>query len=187
MSFNSCTGTMTAPATCQVSVIFSSSSNILQTATLTISGSISGSQFEVLGRVNLSGAFGAIKLFDSTSVESSFNGVSFTNLYNIGSSSLNLSCPSSPTAFVSGTPGYVPGTEGGAGPLGNVFVDNYILLEIKGSPVTTYLGSFNNGPVGYSAVYQNPGNGLGQASPPGNVCQGSDAFPDTFGGNTTYK
>jgi hypothetical protein len=162
-----------------VGIIFSSSSNILQTATLTISGS----GFEVPG-VNLSGAFGAIKLFDSTEVQLSFNGVSFINLYNIGSSSLNLSCPASPTAFLSGTPGYFPGIEGGTGPLGNVFVDNFVLLEINGTPVTTYLGSFNNGPVGYSAVYQNPNNGLGLASPPGNVCQGTDAFPDTVGGNT---
>jgi hypothetical protein len=163
---NSCTGQYTGPftGTCQVAVAFNSPSTTLQTASL----QISGSGFE-LPAVPLSGAFGAIKILDATTDQASFNGPTFTtNFYTIGTAKLNLSCPGAPTATLSYTP------DG----LGYVLVDNYITLAINGSPVTTYVGSFNGGPPTYSAVYTNPNNGLGFAQPPGNVCQGSDAFPD---------
>ena len=144
--------------------MFNSPSTTLQTASL----QISGSGFE-LPAVPLSGAFGAIKILDATTDQASFNGPNFTTtFYTIGTAKLNLSCPGAPTATLSYTP------DG----LGYVLVDNYITLAINGSPVTTYVGSFNGGPPTYSAVYTNPNNGLGFAQPPGNVCQGSDAFPD---------
>ena len=161
VSVNSCTGMLTAPASCQVAVVFSSSSSALQTATLTIS-TTGFAPFVV----NLSGAFGAIKLYDGNTVQSSVSTASFSNLYTIGGSNLSLSCPSNPTAVISGTP------DGS----GFVLTDNYILLSINGSPVFTSLSA-----NGDSAEYSNSGQ---RAFPPGNVCQNSNAYPDSFNGHT---
>lgn len=164
---DSCQGSMTAPATCQVAVTFSSTSTTLLSDTLNISYTVG----ETVGTASaaLTGAFGAIKILDATTDQASFNGPNFTtSFYIIGTANLSLSCPSTPTATLSFSP------DG----LGNVFVDNYITLAISGVPVTTYVGSFNDGPPTYSAVYQNPDNGLGLAQPLGNVCQGSDTGPD---------
>jgi hypothetical protein len=160
VSANSCTGTLTAPASCQVAVVFSSSSSALQTATLTISAT----GFDAFV-VNLSGAFGALKLYDGNTVQNSVSTASFTNLYTIGGSNLSLSCPSNPTAVISGTP------DGS----GYVLTDNYILLSINGSPVQTFLTA--NG-------FGTQANGAVPAFPPGNVCFGSSAYPDSFNGNT---
>lgn len=157
----SCQGTLTAPTTCQVSVTFASTSASLLTDTLTIPYGNSNSSLTV----PLSGAYGAIKLFSSTTVQTSQSSASFTNLYTIASSSLNLSCPSNPTAVLSNTP------DGN----GYVLTDNYIVLAINGQTVTTSLSA-----NGYSAEYS-PGV---PAYPLGNVCQGSDASPDSNGGNT---
>lgn len=158
---NSCVGSLAGPTTCQVSVLLTTTSTTLVTGSLVISY---GAESSIT--VPLSGAYGAIKLFDSTQVELSFAGASFTNLYTIASASLSLSCPANPTAKLSSTP------DGSA----NVLVDNYIVLGINGTPVVTSLSG-----DGMSAEY----NGLGtRAYPLGNVCQGSDASPDLFGGNT---
>jgi len=159
---NSCNGPVST--TCDVSVIFSSNSPLLSTGTLYISASGYDSF-----AVPLSGAYGAIKLFDSTTVAPSVSGASFANLYTIGSTSLNLSCTAPATAKLSYTP------DGN----GNVLADNYITLGINGTPVPTYLSA---NPYGYSAVYSP--NDEPSAFPPGNVCQGSDTNPDTFNGNT---
>ncbi len=161
---NSCIGSITGPTTCEVSVTLTTLSSALQTANLVISYDIESSL-----TVPLSGAYGAIKLFDSTTVQNSFSGTSFTNLYTIGSSSLNLSCPATPKAKLSSTP------DGSA----NVLVDNYIVLGINGTPVQTYLDNSTND---FSVTYTNNGQPL--AYPLGNVCKGSDASPDTFGVNT---
>jgi hypothetical protein len=158
---NSCSGTFTAPASCQVSVTFSSSSSSLQTATLFLA--VDG--FDSF-QVGLEGAFGAIKLYDGNTVQNSVSSASFTNLITLGGSNLSLSCPTNPTAVLSGTP------DG----LGNVLTDNYVLLSINGQPVYTSLSA-----NGFSAEYSNTGT---QAFPPGNVCQNSDASPDSFNGNT---
>jgi hypothetical protein len=156
---NSCKGTMTAPASCQVGVTFSSSSSSLQTASL----QIAGSGFE-LSAVPLSGAYGAIKLFDATTVAASVNGASFDNLYTIGSKGLNLSCPAGPVAVLSSTPnGLDTLMSGEPAGIGNVLVDNYISLSINNTPVQLTVNGIPN-------------------SPAGNVCQGSDAAPDNFGG-----
>jgi hypothetical protein len=157
---NSCKGTMTAPASCQVGVTFSSSSSSpLQTASL----QITGGGFE-LPAVALSGAYGAIKLFDATTVGASVNGASFANLYTIGSKGLNLSCPASPVVVLSSTPnGLDTLMSGEPAGIGNVLVDNYISLSINNTPVQLTVNGIPN-------------------SPAGNVCQGSDAAPDNFGG-----
>ena len=159
VSTNSCQGTMTAPASCQVGVTFSSSSSSLQTASL----QITGSGFE-LSVVPLSGAYGALKLFDATTVAASVNGASFSNLYTIGSKGLNLSCPASPVAVLSSTPnGLDTLMSGEPAGIGNLLVDNYISLSINNTPVQLTVNGIPN-------------------SPAGNVCQGSDAAPDNFGG-----
>ena len=119
---NSCVGTLTAPTNCQVAVTFSSTtSSPLQTATL----SILANGFAAF-TVNLSGAYGAINLFQETNETVSVASASFGDLFTIGNANLNLSCPESASATISGTP------DGS----GNVLVDNYITLSINGSPVS---------------------------------------------------
>ncbi len=135
---SSCVGTITAPAQCQVSVTLTTTATTLQIGTLTIPNGVESSL-----TVPLSGAYGSIKLFDATTVQSSFQGAGFSTLYTIGSASLNLSCPVNPTAKLSNKP---DGT-------GNVLVDNYVVLGINGTPVVTSLSS-----NGFSAVYDQFGN-----------------------------
>lgn len=164
-----------ALASCQVAVTFTPSTpaNTLESATLTITYNTSGSIV-----VPLTGALGSIQLWTSTTVQPSLSSASFTNLYTIASANLNLSCPASPTAKLSGTP------DGS----GYVMVDNYITLSINGAPVSTYLGSLNNEPANSSALYPTQVAGLeslpSPAFPPGNICQNSDAYPDIYGDNT---
>lgn len=117
---NSCAGTLTAPTTCDVSVTMTSQLNTLQTGSLVIAYDIESSL-----TVPLSGAYGAIKLFDSTTVQSSFSGVSFDAPNTIANVGLTLSCPAEPTASLSNT----------ADGLGYVLVDNYLMMETAGSPV----------------------------------------------------
>ena len=185
---NSCTGQYTGPftGTCQVTVVFSSSSTTLQTASL----QISGGGFE-LPAIPLSGAFGAIKLWDATSVQHSLNGPVFTLNYNaIAAANLSLSCPSGASAILSGTPGYFFPAGSEVGVLGNVLVDNYITLAINQTPVPTYAQVYvpaNLPPLlqinVYEAVYSNPNSNLSPAFPPGNVCQNTDATSDSDGTN----
>ena len=129
VSGSSCQSTLTAPTSCQVSVILGTSSTTLQTGTLTIpytSGDSNGSL-----SVSLSGAYGAIELFGETNIALSVSWASFTDLYTIASSGQNLSCPANPTATISNTP------DG----LGYAFVDNYLTLSINGTLVNA--GSSN--------------------------------------------
>lgn len=149
ISSNSCVGTLTAPANCQVAVVFSSSSSAQQTATL----SISAFGFDNFN-ISLSGAYGAIKLFDSTLVAISQPSASFATPYTMAGQNLNLSCPASPSALLSGTPGYTVGVE--VPVYGNLLVDNYVVLGINGAPVNI-------------------------GSPAGNVCTGgvTDGFNNT--------
>ena len=170
---NSCTGHYTGPftGTCQVTVVFNSQSTTLQYASLQISGS--GFEFPP---VPLTGAFGAIKLFDSKLDQASLNGSSFTtNLYTIGASNLSLSCPASPSVFLSSTPGYIQQPESSI--LGYPFVDNYITLAINGTPVQTYVNGDSASYIPSDAPF---------AYPLGNVCQGSDASPDVDGNGNIY-
>lgn len=117
----SCSGTLTSPNTCQVSLYYNASlapATTLETALLTISSSAGNLT------VPLSGAYGSIKLFDETNITPT--SATFSSLYTIASKQLNLSCPAGivPTATISGTP------DG----KGYVLVDNYITLQ-TGSPL----------------------------------------------------
>ncbi|MBV9885378.1 MAG: DUF11 domain-containing protein, partial [Acidobacteria bacterium] len=139
---NSCTGTLTAPTTCQVSVVFKASlapATTLETATLSIASNATPGVLAV----PMNGAFGAVALFtNSVDVATSSPSASFDNLVNFGTQSLNLSCPAGATATISSSPD-------GAG---NVVVDNYLIL--------------NSGPTPTS---QMP---FGNGAPAGNVCTG---------------
>jgi hypothetical protein len=149
---NSCAGTFTSPNTCLVTLTFSSSlapATTLETALLTInftSGGTPGSS-----AVPLSGAYGSIMLFNETNVATPPGTTSFSNLYTVASTTLNLICPGTVTATISGTP------DG----LGNVLVDNYITLA-TGSPLTPVTGIESNYPAG-------------------NVCSGTGATADSYG------
>jgi hypothetical protein len=127
----SCSGTLTSPNTCQVSLYYNAGlapATTLETALLTISSSAGNLT------VPLSGAYGSIKLFDETNITSN------SSPYTIASKQLNLSCPvviggpPTPTGIISGTP------DG----KGNVLVDSYITLATGPalSPVN------NNTPAG---------------------------------------
>lgn len=119
--------TFTAPTTCQIGVTLTTTSTTLQTDTLVVSYTIGSSPASL--SVPLSGAYGAIKLWDETNVTTSVNSASFSNMYTISSSGLNLSCPAGvpPTATISNTP------DG----LGYLLIDNYLTLAIGGNAVST--------------------------------------------------
>jgi hypothetical protein len=126
-----CTGqTLAAPAsTCTINVIFTPTAVGLETATLNITTSANALS------VALSGAKGAIKLFNEINVNASNNSAGFANPYTFNSAPLTLSCPAGATAKLSSTPD-------GAG---NVLVDNYITLSVNGTLVPTPTGT---GPAG---------------------------------------
>ena len=150
---NSCTTPQTAPTTCQVGVQFTSTkpAGSLETATLSFNSSTQDSPITV----PLSGAYGAIKLFDETNVtETPSTALNpFTPPYTIASKTLNLTCPATPTAVISSTP------DGS----GYVLVDNYVTLATGPSlaPVLDPLSTNN---------------------PPGNVCTGNGSVADDGSG-----
>jgi hypothetical protein len=156
VSGDSCSGqTFTAAATCQVAIYFSSSlapATTLETATLTLPIAPTSSA-TAPPPVPLSGAYGAIKLWNETNVTTSLSTASFTNMYTIASAGLNLSCPTSPTVAPIATLSNTPDGNG------YVLVDNYITVSVNGSLL-------NNGL---------PGN-----NPQGNVCSGGPS--DSSGG-----
>ncbi|MGO9087899.1 MAG: hypothetical protein ACLQBK_21995 [Candidatus Sulfotelmatobacter sp.] len=136
----SCTGTINAPSTCLVTLQFKSSlapASTLETATLTVSYTIPDSS-PTNFMVPLSGAYGAIRLFNETNVATSVTGANYNNLYTIANAPLNLSCPASPTATLSNTP------DG----LGYVLVDNYVTLAIGGTAVNGITVGSTNYPAG---------------------------------------
>jgi hypothetical protein len=108
---NSCLAAQTAPTTCQIGIEFTSTqpAGTLETATLSFTSSTQDSPVTV----PLSGAYGAIKLFDETDITSN------NSPYTIATKQLNLTCPETPTATISGTP------DG----KGYVLVDNYLTLQ----------------------------------------------------------
>ena len=75
---NSCTGTLTAPTTCQVSVVYTASlaAGMLESATLTISSNATPAALTV----PMNGAYGAIEFFGALNINPSlFNGVTWQN------------------------------------------------------------------------------------------------------------
>jgi hypothetical protein len=126
---DSCSGTITAPATCQIIVTFSSSLTTLSSDTLNIAATSGTSNYNLA--VPLTGAYGAIKVFSSTTVSVSNPSASYTNPYTINTQPLNLSCPAVPGAAVTAT---LSSTPDGSG---NVLVDNFITLNVNGAFVGT--------------------------------------------------
>ena len=130
---NSCTGTITSPSTCQVTLHFNASlapASTLETATLTVNFTIGSSPGSLT--VPMNGAYGAIKLFSALDINPSlFSGVTWPNSPGnpVNTVPVNLSCPANPTAVLSSTP------DGS----GNVFQDNTIQIAdtIAGSTTTT--------------------------------------------------
>ena len=124
---NSCTGAITAPNTCQVTLHFTAPvplSTTLRSATLTIVSSAGTLT------VPMNGAYGAVKLFSALDVNPSlFSGVTWPNSAGnpVKTATVNLSCPSSPTAVLSSTP------DGSS----NVFQDNTIQVANKVGANTT--------------------------------------------------
>jgi archaellum component FlaF (FlaF/FlaG flagellin family) len=155
---DSCGGqTFTAASVCTVTLYFNASlapATTLETATLTISPSTGNLV------VPLSGAYGSIKVFNEANVSMPPGSTSFSNLYSIATNTLNLSCPSTPTGTLSGTP------DG----LGNVLVDNYLTLATgsSGSPLTPVTGIESN-------------------YPPGNLCSGTGATENSVGDDPYFN
>ena len=124
---NSCTGTINAPSTCQVTLHFNASAaplTTLESATLTIASS-AGTLL-----VPMNGAYGSVKLFSALDVNPSlFSGVTWPNSAGnpVKTATVNLSCPGNPTAVLSSTP------DGSS----NVFQDNTIQVANKVGANTT--------------------------------------------------
>src|ERR1700730_6552515 len=138
---DSCSGvTLKAPAACTVGVTFKPSVSGLETGMLSFPNTVSGEGGPP--KVKLSGAPGAIKLFDPINVGNSNPNATLANPFTFGSTTLTLSCPASTetsplTAKLSSTPDGV----------GNVLVDNFLTLAVNGVA-------------------------FGSGSPAGNVCTG---------------
>jgi hypothetical protein len=124
METNTCANPIAAPGSCAISVTFtpSATAGVLESATLRFSTG-GESNFSVA----LTGALGAIRLFDPINVATSNPSATFSNLVTLGSTTLNLSCPANATATISLKP------DGS----GNVVVDNYITLVVNNQPFGT--------------------------------------------------
>jgi uncharacterized repeat protein (TIGR01451 family) len=156
---NSCTGMLTAPTTCQVSVVFNASAapaNTLETATLTIASDASPATLSV----PMNGAYGAIELFGALNINPSlFSGTTWPGSFGkpVSSTTVALSCTAPIVATLSSTPD------------GNnkVFQDNTIRFvdtpASSGSPVETLnvcrngdtqFGGFSHFPAGTTNCFQ---------------------------------
>jgi hypothetical protein len=171
---DSCSGaTLTAPAACTVGVTFKASAAGLETGTLSFPNNFTDGAVTV----NLSGAAGAIKLFEPINVGNSNPNATLANPFTFGSTTLTLSCPASTetsplVAKLTSTPDGV----------GNVLVDNFLTLAVNGAPFGSGTPAGNvcgggqtdppNDADCFTSVYQNPA-GAGQLD-------GQD--PDNFTG-----
>jgi uncharacterized repeat protein (TIGR01451 family) len=128
---DNCSGmTLTAPGSCTVSVTFqpTSAPGTLETGNLNFPTTANGTP-----TVALSGAAGAIKLFDPINVAASNPNATLQNLFAFKSETLSVSCAGTPTATLSSSP------DG----LGNVVVDNFLSLNTTGTPQTTPITTTN--------------------------------------------
>ncbi|MGA2299988.1 MAG: hypothetical protein ABSG77_04735 [Candidatus Acidiferrum sp.] len=127
---NTCSGTISAPGYCTVSVTFTPSApaGTLESATLnvTYTTGVGGGNGSTTANVPLTGAFGAIRLFDPVNVANSNGNATLSSLVTFDSTTLTLSCPASPTAVVSSSPN-------GSG---YVVVDNFLTLFVGPNPPT---------------------------------------------------
>jgi uncharacterized repeat protein (TIGR01451 family) len=171
VSGSTCTGTLTAPTTCQVSVTFTASmapATTLETATLNINYG-DGATIAV----PMNGGFGAIKLFSSLNVNNSlFGGVTWPESAGnpVKTATVNLSCPESPSALLSSSPGTTSllVNDVQQNVYANVFQDNTMEVQntpLHGQTITTanvcYGGDpnfegFNGFPAGTSNCFQQP-------------------------------
>lgn len=128
---NSCTGTLAAPTTCQVSVVFTASQSpaaTLETATLTISSSTPAATLSV----PMNGAFGAIEIFGALNINPSLiSDVTWDRQHPIAgvpvsSNTVALSCPAPATSISA----KLSSTPNGSG---NVFQDNTMRLVVTPS------------------------------------------------------
>ena len=131
---NTCGAALTAPATCSVAVTFtpSLSAGTLETARLSLASSAS----EVPVLVNLTGALGAIKLFDPLNVAQSTPrpGLSDDNPTTFASTNVIMSCPdTTPTGSLSSRPDNH----------GNVLVDNFVTLAVNGHSIDSGIPAGN--------------------------------------------
>jgi hypothetical protein len=119
---DTCAKPVAAPGSCEIDVTFkpSTAAGVLESATLSFVTGIEGSV-----QVPLTGALGAIRVLDPVNVAMSNPNSGLENLVTFGSTTLTLSCATPPTAKLSSTP---DGT-------GNVFVDNFLTLQIGPSPI----------------------------------------------------
>ena len=126
-----CSGqTLASPSsTCTINVVFTPTASGLETATLNIPTSAGALS------VPLSGALGAIKLFDEINVNTSNPDGTLASPYAFKTAPLSLQCPGTITAKLSSTP------DGS----GNVLVDNYITLSVNNTLVSVPAGT---GPAG---------------------------------------
>jgi uncharacterized repeat protein (TIGR01451 family) len=140
---NSCTGTLTAPTTCQVSVVFTASAaplTTLESATLTIASNASPATLSV----PMNGAYGAIELFGALNINPSlFTGTTWPSSPGnpVSSTTIALACSATPIhATLSSTP---DGSK-------NVFQDNTMRFidtpASSGSPVQTLNVCLNGDP-----------------------------------------
>jgi hypothetical protein len=145
---DACSGAkLTAPAACTVGVTFKPSVSGLENGVLSFPNNFT----EGMLMVKLSGAAGAIKLFEPINVVNSNPNATLATPFTFGSFPITLSCPASSetsplVAKLSSTPDGV----------GNVLVDNFVTLAVNGTA-------------------------FGTGSPAGNVCTGgqTDLFGTT--------
>jgi uncharacterized repeat protein (TIGR01451 family) len=167
--------TIASPGSCSVSVTFTpkATPGTLETGTL----GFPNNQSEGTPTVALSGASGAIKLFDPINVAKSNPSATLGTLFAFKSETLAVSCSAEPSAVLSSSP------DG----LGNVVVDNFLTLnttnEPQPTPITTdnvvgnvcpgNLGNPSDGgqPNCFTSAYQGPA---------GNTTQLDGQNPDTF-------
>jgi uncharacterized repeat protein (TIGR01451 family) len=122
-------GTLSSPGSCKVGITFTPSApeGTLESGSLTFNASVSELGFTV----PLTGALGAIKIFDELDVATSTPpGLYLSNPVTYGSRTVNLSCPSTGvTGVLSNAP-----ANSEAFP-GHLLEDNYLVLSISGTPV----------------------------------------------------
>jgi uncharacterized repeat protein (TIGR01451 family) len=131
---NSCTGTLTAPTTCQVSVVYTASqaAGTLESTTLTISSNANPTSLSV----PMNGALGAIEIFGALNINKSlFSGTTWPNSAGnpVSTNTIALSCPASAPAIIAKLSSTPDGN-------GQVFQDNTMRIvntPTGGSGTTT--------------------------------------------------
>jgi uncharacterized repeat protein (TIGR01451 family) len=121
--------TLSSPGSCKVGITFTplAPEGTLESGSLTFSASASDGGITVA----LTGALGAIKIFDELDVATSTPpGIYLSNSVTYGSRTVNLSCP------VDGVTGILSNAPANSETFpGHLLEDNYLVLSISGTPV----------------------------------------------------